>query len=387
MGLFSSLFNKVKEADKKNSQTKDGNNDSIMPKASASFHKKGVADVNGLYPADLIVLALAPTIKTSDKRPTGYVYEKYEISNPGKILTQLHDKGYIVEASSKNSLSFFKVADLKSLANEIGITVKGKKADIIATLQNVDEDILSPHVADRYWVRTENGEAELKANPYIEFFLDKHEYNLEYVNVDIWSVNKEFAKNPKRPYRDIVFKQLNNNMNKFQLEYAKDPKKGTFLLQQYCNCLECMGLFVEEEKSYINASDYYFQYINNKINVYAAADFLYTWQVVFNGKPYDKNMWYEEFWRNAQIQPYEKTAILRLIEERGVEEDGVKEALITSFKRAGDHTAMSEEETAEFVVLHLTGEDDMAHEMAINAAKRMTKRIKTEISNLKRSRK
>lgn len=387
MGLLKSLFSKAIELDKKNNQVKNNDgNDSIILKTAASFHKKGVPDSNGLFPADLIMLSLAPKIKTAEKHPSGYIFEKYEISNPGKILSQLHENGYIEEATSKNSLQFLTVAELKSLANEIGVSVKGKKATIVATLQNVDEEVLSPHVVERYWTRTESGEVALKANPYIDFFLDKHEYNLEYVNIDIWSVNKEFAKNPKCPYRDIIFRQLNKNMNGFQQNYLKDPKKGTYPLQQYCNCLECMGLFIEEEKSYINASDYYFQYLFKKINVYASADFLYSWQIIFNGRPYDKNLLYENFWQNSMIHPYEKTVILRLIDECGIEEDDVRNALITSFKRADDQSAMNEEETADFVILQLTGNEDDAHEMAISAAKRMTKRLKKEINNLKRTR-
>lgn len=266
---------------------------------------------------------------------------------------------------------------LKTMRNgrsSLGVAVKGKKADIVAQLSEVDEDSLSQFVKERTWKLTESGQEALKANPYIQYFLEKHPYNVTEVGVDIWTVNKEFVKNPKRPYRDIIYRQLNDQMNKASIAFQKDPASGNYNTYQYCECYRLMGLFIEEEgQSYINAADMYFQYLFKRINIHAGLQLLKNYVLFKSDKKY-QNETIKHYYDDIQLYPFHKTELLRLVDELGVEGDAVRDALITSFKRANDTGIMTEQQAADFVILELNSEGDKSRDLADKLAKQAVKK-------------
>ena len=68
--------------------------------------------------------------------------------------------------------------------------------------------------------------------------------------------------------------------------------------------------------------------------------------------------------------------LLRLIDELEVSDSMIKDTMIHSFKRARDVGIMSESETADFVILELSGEGDKSKDLAIRAAQRAVKKIR-----------
>ena len=94
----------------------------------------------------------------------------YEISNPLKMLKDLHNRGYLETGSAKDCLPGFKLTELKEIAEALNVPVKGKKADIIDQLSSVSEDALSAFVKERTWKLTEKGAEALRVNPYIQYF-------------------------------------------------------------------------------------------------------------------------------------------------------------------------------------------------------------------------
>ncbi len=376
MGLFSSIFGKKENTNKAKITVTVESNINPMPTKTPSFHKKGLADKNGLYPTDLIMLAKAETIKTTEKNIKVYLYEKYGIPNPSKILMSLYEGGYLEPGSIKDYLPNYKVPELKEIATALNVPTKGKKADIVSRLQAVDENELGQYVKEKNWKRTESGDQELNDNPYISFFLENHNYNLEQFDIDVWSVNQDFIKNPKRPYRDIIWGQLNKKQNDYLKEFMSQKDRNTFPIFQYCETFEVMGLFVEEEgKSYINAADYYFQYLYKRINLAESLDLAYYWHLFKGEKEYQKER-IERFCDKIQLTQFEKTTVLRLIDECEYEDNAVRDALITSFKRARDSGIMTEEETADYVIFELTGDEEHSKQMAEAAAVRFTKKLK-----------
>ena len=304
------------------------------------------------------------------------MYEKYGIPNPSKILMSLYEGGYLEPGSIKDYLPNYKVPELKEIATALNVPTKGKKADIVSRLQAVDENELGQYVKEKNWKRTESGDQELNDNPYISFFLENHNYNLEQFDIDVWSVNQDFIKNPKRPYRDIIWGQLNKKQNDYLKEFMSQKDRNTFPIFQYCETFEVMGLFVEEEgKSYINAADYYFQYLYKRINLAESLDLAYYWHLFKGEKEYQKER-IERFCDKIQLTQFEKTTVLRLIDECEYEDNAVRDALITSFKRARDSGIMTEEETADYVIFELTGDEEHSKQMAEAAAVRFTKKLK-----------
>lgn len=340
------------------------------------LHLKGKPDANGLYPSELVMLSVAEKYKTTETVFPAYLRNTYEIINPGKMLMSLQSKNLIEVGSAGDALNNLKLSDLKSIASALKITVKGNKADIVSQLAKTDEETLSSFVQDRSWKLTENGYAALSLNPYIEFFLKKHPYNTTDVGVDIWTVNKDFVKNPNRPYRDIIYQQLNNKMNKLSAAIQKDPSSKAANTHQYCDCYRLMGLFVEEEgHSYPTAADLYFQYIYKNINVHAGLQFLLNYKFLGNTRTL-RNDIINQFYSDIQLYPFQKQELLRLIDELGVEENNIRGALIYSFKRTNDKGIMTESEAADFVLLELSGEIDKSKDLAVKLAKEAAKKVR-----------
>lgn len=374
MGLFSSLFKKKDNAKVEVAFTEEIKKE--PPTISQTLHLKGVPDANGLYPSELVMLSYAEKYTTNETNFPAYLSYTYEIANPPKMLKNLASRGFIEVGSAKDALHGFKLAELKEIAASLGIIPKGKKADIIVQLSAVDDALIAQFVKERAWKLTESGKAALNANPYIQYFLDKHPYNITEVGVDIWTVNKEFVKNPKRPYRDVIFRQLNHQMNKASIAFQTNPYSGTADTHTYCECYRLMGLFIEEEgKSYINASDYYFQYLFIRINIHAGMQLILRYKLSENKKEKQDEA-IEHYYDDIQLYPFHRTELLRLIDELGIGGDAVREALITSFKRTRDTGIMTEEEAANFIIFELNGEGDKSRELAVISAKKAVKKIR-----------
>ncbi len=222
MSLFSALFGKKKdEATTIKSPTPKPTN--VRSESAPSLHLRGKPDSNGLYPAELVMLAVAERFKTTETNFSSYFLQKYEIANPLKILKNLQSRGFLEIGDPVDMLSSFKVAELKEIATNIGVEVKGEKADIISALSSVAPETLANYVKERKWKLTDRGQAVLKQNPYIQYFLDQHTYDIITVGVTIWSVNEDFLKDTKRLYRDIIYRQLNDRMNKAAIAFQRNP--------------------------------------------------------------------------------------------------------------------------------------------------------------------
>ena len=373
MGLFSSLFGRKDNGKIKVRVTTEIKKET--PKTSPTLHLKGEPDANGLYPSELVMLYCAERYKTTETNYHAYLTYTYEIANPAKMLKSLQTKGFIEVGAAKDMLDKYKVPELKELASFLGITVKGKKADIISQLSEADEESLSQFVKERTWKLTESGRAALNANPYIQYFLEQHPYNVTEVGIDIWTVNKEFVKDPKRPYRDIIYRQLNDQMNKASIAFQKGPTSVSYNTHQYCDCYRLMSLFIEEEKSYIHAADLYFQYLFKRINIHAGLQLLQGYTLFKDDTKY-QNEAIKRYYDDICLYPFQRTELLRLIDELEIEGDAVREALITSFKRTEDKGIMTEQEAADFVILELNGDGDKSRDLADKLAKKAVKKIR-----------
>ena len=322
------------------------------------------------------MLSVAENFKTTSTEFAGYLTYTYEISNPAKMLKDLSSRGFLVVASPKYSLPKYKVAELKEFASTVGLTPKGKKADIVFSLNAVDDTVLDPLIKDRYWALTDAGRKALDDNPYIQYFLSGHKYSVSEVGVDIWTVNEEFVANPKRPYRDIIFHQISEKMNDASIDFQLHPGSGDASTYTYCWCLRIMGLFMEEEaRSYSGAADYYFQYLFSWINLHHGLNLLKAYRLFKNDREYQKDL-IPRFYEDIKLYPGQREELLRFIDELNISSEEVRDALITSFKRAQFGGIMTPEETADFIILELSGDVDQSEKLAIKLAKKAVKQIK-----------
>ena len=72
------------------------------------------------------------------------------------------------------------------------------------------------------------------------------------------------------------------------------------------------------------------------------------------------NRYYEEI----QLCPYQKTELLRLLDELNISGDDVRKSLSASFERAQDTGIMSVKEAADSIILDLSGDVDHSRELA-----------------------
>ena len=373
MAFLSSIFgNKSK---KNNSKPKVEVEISRKTNDTPSLHLKGKPDSYGLYPAELIMLSIAEEYKTTETNFSGVLTHTYEIVNPLKMIKDLHNREFLEIGTAKDCLPVFKLAELKEIASALNLSASGKKADIINRLSDVSEDTLSLYVKERTWKLTEKGTEALKANPYIQYFLDKHNYKVTDVGINIWTVNEEFVKNPKRPYRDIIYGQINKAMNDALIKFQKNPASGSSVTYIICECYRLMGLFIEEEgKSYINAADMYFQYLFKRINIHAGLTLLMNWKT-FNYDKKFRETFISQYYEDIKLYDYQKTELLRLLDKLNISGEEVRMRLIESFERAKDTGVMSVKEAADFIILELSGDVDQSRDLACKLAKKTVKKI------------
>ena len=86
------------------------------------------------------------------------VFSKVGINNVQQLHRELHSKGFYKRANIRETLSGYKVADIKSIITQLGLVIKGKKEDLIDSLiSQVDEDQLASLIPDEYYVISDFG--------------------------------------------------------------------------------------------------------------------------------------------------------------------------------------------------------------------------------------
>ena len=103
-------------------------------------------------------------------------------------------------------------------------------------------------------------------------------------------------------------------------------------------------------------------------------------QLLVNWKTfnYDKKFretFISQYYEEIQLYPYQKTELLRLLDELNVSGDDVRKSLIVSFERAQDTGVMTVKEAADFIILELSGDVDQSRDLAYKLAKKAVKKV------------
>lgn len=390
MGLFSKLFSK-KPAPQPQvvvSQKTISQNPSIQANKPAQLHPKGKPDAEGLYPCDIAMLNIAGSLIVGSERFPDSL-SVYGVTNPKKTLGDLQSKGFVEVGDAKSALPSMKVGELKEVAKVLGAKQSGKKADIIAAISEADDGRLEGLVSVRMWRLTESGSAAVARNAYVGFMMDAHSYDTSFV--DFWKLSETCLTHPQMQYRDIFYHQLDDKKNALSLEIVTTTaslakvksispdalrKKNNlfYTTEEFCECLRSMALFVEEEgSSYINASDLYFQYLFERINVHAGLGMANDARLIYGRDKISRDQlstYLSDFYRDCSIGDIAAKEVMRIKEKAGISDDGFREALISSFNRAEHSGFMSPTEAADFVILELSGENQKAEALCRKVGKK-----------------
>jgi len=368
MGLLKSFLG-IKEDRKNNTQatskivTDYGNNvnvtiNSDTPQDTKSTFKTKIQE--------LIMIYSAEKFKVDENKYPDVLRSGYEIGFPNEVLRSLEKKGYIRRSTAAETLPNLKATELKKIASAYDLKVSGKKDDLCSRIsESLDEEQISQHVSERYWKTTEQGKNLLNANPYIGFYLEKHEYDLNWIGLDIF----KFAKLYNTPLNGTVRDRLWGEFNRLSIDYyTKGMNKGDF--RDYCELLHIMALFLKEEKRFKDSLDQYMRYLHYRANFQVALEALQHYGLI-------------GFVDNdavvltvgVEIMPYTAREIIAISEGCGFDSSQLRSYMLDAFSKEKDTGIFSPQELTELTMLGLNGDREGQKKICVNVMKAAMKKL------------
>ena len=303
----------------------------------ASYPKVGYPSKTGLYVNEEIMLRLSPKFYVGQTDYPAYLTYDYKISFPTDIIKKLEKEEYIRRENPSEALKHFNIAELKVIAQKLGIAVKGKKNDICSQIvENAPDHSFDRYIKKQFWIVTEKGKSEQLQNKYLDYIFEHHRYSLGEVGVDAVQLNKMVHDYPNKRYRDIIW----GNLNKKIIDGS---------VQNYGNLSQLrrtMAYFVEEEKKYASALDLCLCSIYYQINHHA----FYSASIQYESNK-QLNETIESTYRNdGALAPFQINDLNRMIGENQFDIEQFRNFMNESFSRIDDKGPISDEDFAEFIV-------------------------------------
>ena len=174
----------------------------------------------GLYPHEILALALYPKFKLNDEHYPKYWWASYGVKDVNKLLNSLLSRGFYKRPeflTIEETLQSYKVVDLQEIIKKHKLKSARKKADLIKTLlDNLSkediEKIISEHSYD-YFVISDLGEKAIQDDEYV-LYTHRSRYN----EFDVYSLNmhmkgdtQNFRKHIWQIFSEKIKQYLNNN--------------------------------------------------------------------------------------------------------------------------------------------------------------------------------
>lgn len=173
-----------------------------------NLKKKSIPSKTGLYPDEILLLHYAQKYVVGQEKIQGFWYYQYGVDDVRFVLKSLIERGYLRHSSAKESVAVLKVAQLKEILSERGISSTGKKDELVYRVrQCASEEELSRHPdIQKTYVLTEQGNAELQQNEYVIYM---HNNGSKY-GMSVWDMNLLLDGYPKSLWRDRIWAHLNS---------------------------------------------------------------------------------------------------------------------------------------------------------------------------------
>lgn len=213
----------------------------------------------GLYVAEILLLEYCNYGKYPKPKNgyPGFWWFEYGIRDVGHKLESLEQRGFLQWRSIKNSLSNFKVVQLKEVLQNAGLPSTGKKAELIDRIcTEIPEENIPVTSENRKYELTALGKSELSQNGYV-LYMHKHPYKTTEDTrfgdeFNVWSVNKLFQNGDASNWRQIVG-QI--ELQKFGVNMAENQKSvskvKTRKKQDYPAERDAMREFLKENEKKI----------------------------------------------------------------------------------------------------------------------------------------
>jgi len=191
----------------------------------------------GLYPHEILALYYATSWYTDENDPDmfqGFWWHRYGVKNVPTIFKSLFERGFLQVENLQCAIEKETVTTLKTILTNYNLKTSGKKTELVQRLmENISEEELNTRFPRRKYQRTTLGQEELDAEEYVTFI---HNQSIEDLN--IWTLNYLVYSEPRIPYRDIIWKYLNER----SVRYAMEGQYGL-----YRNCRYTMAGFTLRE--------------------------------------------------------------------------------------------------------------------------------------------
>lgn len=158
-----------------------------------------------------------------------YFYDELGIKDVIKYHEQLILDGYFDEADPSESLTRYKVDDLKKILREYNLEVSGKKDILIQRLvENVPSDKLSKYVKTKMYVVSDYGMDYIRGHDYYVKLHQNKSWGIDYLEYDM-----EKNINPEGTFYEICHQILNNRLLNNQNDSAAERNDCMALYQLY----------------------------------------------------------------------------------------------------------------------------------------------------------
>ena len=197
--------------------------------------KSAVANKQGLFPHEILVLDYAHTFYVSGNSFQGFWWYKYGLRDVQSVLSSLVQRNFLEIGDLRSALNKQTAVTIKETLKEHGLKQTGKKDELVQrALDEVSETELNQLFPLRTYILTDSGELALEEGAYVSYI---HRHEVE--DLDIWSLNQLVYTLPLMSYRDKIWSYLNQRgTNHFS--------ERNFGL--YRNCRLNMAQFLKEEK-------------------------------------------------------------------------------------------------------------------------------------------
>lgn len=172
--------------------------------------KNAYMSKNGLYPHEIILIKTVARFVYGRTINNNHWWYTYGIRDVQAIIDSLFERGFICLGGLAETINMRTVSDMKTLLKENGLTVGGKKADLISRiLKNIPQNKIEKAFPERYYKLTDLGKKEIEDNDYLFEVLSN------YYGIDIWEANRILFQGDSKSFYELMFKQFENKMKKY----------------------------------------------------------------------------------------------------------------------------------------------------------------------------
>lgn len=165
----------------------------------------------GLYVAEILLLDYCQKGKypKPEHGYPGFWWFEYGIRDVGHAMESLCKRGFIELTPLMQSVGSLKVSNLKNLLRKFGVSVSGKKADLVKRVQeNVPEDAVAETGLTQKYRLTDLGRKELEENAYVPYMHHvpnkTTEDGPEDEQFNVWIINKKLHEEKRTDWENLV---------------------------------------------------------------------------------------------------------------------------------------------------------------------------------------